>query len=221
MLQELDRYRKAVERKVIRRGMTGMIGRVPDQRVDQLLGIQTDNLHTRNKIELIRRYGLTVFNPDQTDYKTVQETYAVVNPQSEDIVYDFGSGPGRVVIYGALTTNATFKGLELVEERVISSNRARERLGIANAVFIQTKVQDYDFSDGTIFYMFAPFLSGTMIEVREKLSLVAQSRPIQIATNCAHQHFEDQPWLETTYDNTRAVLGDFTVGLRVFSSKAA
>ena len=218
---ELHRYRTGIERAIIKGRMNYMVGRVPDQQVDRLLGIQADNLHTTHKIELINRYGLEVFNSDQTGYKTIQEAFGVVRPSVDDVVYDFGSGAGRVVLYGALTTPAAFKGLELVEERVAASDKARKKLGIGNALFVQTRVQDYDFSDGTVFYMFASLLQGAMIATRERLRLVAQTKQIRIVTYCAHQSFEDQTWLDTIYDNTHEVLGTYSVGLRVFLSKAA
>jgi SAM-dependent methyltransferase len=117
-------------------------------------------------------------------YYEIKEFLDLVQPKPGDVVYDLGSGYGRVVFMGALIyPDVTWKGIEFVDERVNSANEVKDKLGLINAQFMQGNVRDMDFSDGDIFYMFNPFSEETLEVVMDKLHKIARLKRIIIAAN--------------------------------------
>ncbi|MBI4096220.1 MAG: class I SAM-dependent methyltransferase [Candidatus Levybacteria bacterium] len=115
-----------------------------------------------------------------TPYNLIREGINWVKPTSSDVVYDLGCGYGRVCLYGALTTRAKWKGIDVVKSRLSAARRTKKRLNIPNVEFIQGNVVDQDLSDGTIFYLFNPFNADTQAEVVNKLKEIAEKKPIRI-----------------------------------------
>jgi SAM-dependent methyltransferase len=72
-------------------------------------------------------------------------------------ILDVGSGTGKFCIVGALTTNASFTGVERREELVVTARAVSERLGATRARFIQSDVLRLAFRDYDGFYLFNPF----------------------------------------------------------------
>lgn len=89
---------------------------------------------------------------EPTPYNYVLEFLNFFKPKKNDVVYDLGSGFGRVVILSALNCDAKFKGIELAENRVDIANEIREQFGLTNAEFICQNILDADYSDGDIFF---------------------------------------------------------------------
>ncbi len=113
-----------------------------------------------------------------TSYDILREFIREVRPSKQDVIYDLGCGRGRVVLYGALTTPAKCRGVELVGAWVADGIRCATTRGIASASFIEAPVQDVPFDDGTIFYMFNPFSHGTLASVVERLERLASKKRI-------------------------------------------
>jgi len=70
---------------------------------------------------------------------------------SEDVVYDLGSGDGRIVITAAKKYGARGIGIELDPELIKKANRNAQKAGVADRVtFVQADLFKTDFSDATV-----------------------------------------------------------------------
>lgn len=97
--------------------------------VDTLLGIPyiDGGIEEDTGTQYINRYNYPERSKYQgTDYQVTRYLLNKVKPGPQDIVYDLGCGYGRVILYGALTTEARYRGIEIVGERV--SDEAEGRL---------------------------------------------------------------------------------------------
>ncbi|MCX5708519.1 MAG: methyltransferase domain-containing protein [Candidatus Omnitrophica bacterium] len=134
-----------------------------------------------------------------TDYdlirKMLRSSQLKLSP--EDVMYDLGSGYGRMAFYAALTQPAKkIVGIEYVPERVQRCRQVQKRLGLANVEFRQERVQDADFQDGTVFYLFNPFSEETLNKVTSKLKELAKRKEIRIiAAGICADYFLQQGWL--------------------------
>ena len=115
-----------------------------------------------------------------TAYPKIRSTIHAIDPTEGQTFYDLGSGQGRVVMYGSIVSGATFKGVEMVSERVAEAKRIRDKHSLTNAEFILSSVLDVDFSDGDIFYMYAPFSDSTRDQVLDKLNTLATEKLIKV-----------------------------------------
>jgi precorrin-6B methylase 2 len=69
----------------------------------------------------------------------------------EDIVYDLGSGDGRIVIAAAATYGARGVGIEVQSELVEQSNDNALETGVADRVrFVEGDFFELDFSEATV-----------------------------------------------------------------------
>ncbi|MDX1388002.1 MAG: methyltransferase domain-containing protein [Acidobacteriota bacterium] len=70
---------------------------------------------------------------------------------ADDIVYDLGSGDGRIVIAAAATRNATAVGIESDPELIELSNKMAHEAGVTESVrFIEGDFFETDFSEATV-----------------------------------------------------------------------
>lgn len=70
---------------------------------------------------------------------------------SNDIVYDLGSGDGRIVIAAAKKYGATGVGIDIDPERIAESNENAIHAGVTDKVeFIEADLFESDFSEATV-----------------------------------------------------------------------
>lgn len=70
---------------------------------------------------------------------------------SDDIVYDLGSGDGRIVIAAAKDYGARGVGIDIDPERIAESNENAEKAGVTDKVkFIEADLFKSDFSEATV-----------------------------------------------------------------------
>ena len=75
----------------------------------------------------------------------------LANVSAEDVVYDLGSGDGRIVILAAQKFGARGVGVEIDSQLVREARRRAERAGVADRVtFRQGNLFDTDLSDATV-----------------------------------------------------------------------
>jgi SAM-dependent methyltransferase len=156
---------------------------------------------------LFQKFGFEQFNYEPTPYFYVRDFVRHLNPKPWQIVYDLGSGYGRVVLYGAMNSPAFFKGVEIVPERVRSADLIRQRLGIQNAEFYAGNVLDFDLSDGDTFFLFNPFSTDTLARVGKKLCKIAACKKIKIATwgGPSNSYFKNENWVELVEESSKKV----------------
>lgn len=168
-----------------------------DEEIDQLLGIESQKKESDlDIIRLENNYGEEQFDYQGTPYMMIREFIHFSHPIKSDLVYDLGSGFGRVIIYGAIVSSATFKGVELVKERAESCSKVKRNLGLKNLEVICSNVLNQDFSDGNIFFLFNPFKMETLVKVVNQLKEIANNRKITIASwGQSEDYFANQDWL--------------------------
>lgn len=90
--------------------------------------------------------------------------------QEGDILYDLGSGDGRIPIQAALRYGIESNGIELDSDLVSEANANAENKGVEDLVtFIQGNLFEVDFSDATvlILYLFPEFNLKLRPKIRE------------------------------------------------------
>ena len=93
---------------------------------------------------------------------------------SADIVYDLGSGDGRIVIAAAKKYGARGVGIEISPQLVAESNASAQAAGVAQLVqFIQGDLFTADFSAATVVTLYL----GPSLNERIKPRLLRELRP--------------------------------------------
>lgn len=98
---------------------------------------------------------------------------------SDDVVYDLGSGSGKVCLLLELLTGARLVGVEYDRALVKEAERARDQLGM-KSTFIGSDVREVTFEDATVFFMYEPFRGDILNEVLQAIRRVAATRPVKL-----------------------------------------
>lgn len=94
--------------------------------------------------------------------------------ESDDVVYDLGSGDGRIVIAAAKEYGARGVGIDIDPERIAESNDNAVKAGVTDKVeFIEADLFESDFSEATVVTL---YLLGRLNE-RLKPILFEQLKP--------------------------------------------
>ena len=137
---------------------------------------------------------------DGTDYYLTDQILERLDLKASDVFYDLGSGHGRVIFWTAFSTAiGKAVGIEYVSEWANRASDLALKHNISDrAVFINSKVQNVDFSDGTVFFLYNPFQASTLARVTEKLQAIARQKKIRvISVGGCNEHFLLQgTWLK-------------------------
>ncbi len=148
----------------------------------------------------------------QTNYSVIRRIYRDLFLQESDVVYDLGSGFGRILLYGGcLFPKTRFKGVEIVKERAKESERISKNLGLTNVEIVADDVLNVDLSKGTVFYFFNPF-PAIMDKVLSRLQKISVKKKITIVTTGrTSKDLMGRPWLKLkkTYDRNLMNLAIF------------
>jgi SAM-dependent methyltransferase len=93
---------------------------------------------------------------------------------ADDVVYDLGSGDGRIVIEAALNYRARGVGIDLNPALVAEATRNAEKAGVADRVkFVQGDIFDADISEATVVTLYL------LEQINERLrpKLTSELRP--------------------------------------------
>jgi SAM-dependent methyltransferase len=86
-----------------------------------------------------------------TPQPVVEEMLRIANVQADDLVYDLGSGDGRIVITAAQQVGARGIGIDIDPQRIREANENAEQAGVTDRVeFRQEDLFETDFSDATV-----------------------------------------------------------------------
>ncbi len=103
-----------------------------------------------------------------TPMTVVNEMLRLVNVQSNDLVYDLGSGDGRIVITAAQQRGARGIGIDISPERIREANEKAQTAGVSDLVeFRQQDLFQADFSDATVVTLY--LLPELNVKLRPKL----------------------------------------------------
>lgn len=170
--------------------------------------------------ELIKKYGIQQYDYQGLPVKDLDIIISKLNINKEDVFYDLGSGYGFVLIHFAQNTQAKGIGIEIVPDRVVESNKHKDRLKLENVYFKQGNVLDYDFSDGNIFFMFNPFTFETLKKVNRELKKISKQKFIKVVTVGKGMEFiKSQEWLEIIYQTDTTYLEPNPHPIFIFGSK--
>jgi SAM-dependent methyltransferase len=120
----------------------------------------------------------------------------------DDVFYDLGSGLGQVVILVRLLTGVRAVGIE-VEPSYCEVARDRAWvLGLSGVTFVNEDARQADYAEGTVFYLFTPFMGNMLQAVLDRLCTEARKRPLRVCTyGPCTPHVARQPWLRSADAN--------------------
>jgi len=99
-----------------------------------------------------------------------------------DFLIDLGSGLGHVTLMASICTSASCTGIELEPSYVDCARESARSLNLKNVRFIQRDARASDLSDGTVFYLYTPFIGTILRDVLKSLRYEAVRRAIRICT---------------------------------------
>ena len=117
--------------------------------------------------ELIEPQGsIAPYVPSPMD--VVKKMLELAELKQGEVLYDLGSGDGRIVHSAAKLFNANAVGVEILENLVEESNRVAEELGVSDSVkFIWGSIFDVDLSSADVVTMY--LLTSSNENIRGKL----------------------------------------------------
>ena len=123
-----------------------------------------------------------------TSHRVVDAMLSLARVTADDVVYDLGSGDGRIVIAAAQKYGARGVGIELDPALVKSATRRARKAGVADKVtFRQEDLFKADLSDATVVTL---YLSGS-INFRLEPKLMKELKP---GTRIISHRFEMRGW---------------------------
>jgi len=117
----------------------------------------------------------------------------------EDFLIDLGSGLGQVTLMASICTSASCTGIELEPSYVDCARKSARSLNLNNVRFIHGDARAADLSDGTVFYLYTPFVGDILRDMLNSLRREAVKREIRICTfgPCTRVVAEEQ-WLSVS-----------------------
>ena len=110
----------------------------------------------------------------------VADFLSVAAPGRSDVVFDLGSGSGKLALTVAASSVATVQGVELLESAVDDANGSAVALGLQNVTFHRADVRDVDLSAGSVFYLYFPFRGEVASSVAATLGALARQKDITV-----------------------------------------
>jgi hypothetical protein len=101
---------------------------------------------------------------------------------ADDVFVDIGSGLGHVPMLVSSCTEASSIGLELEGVYADRARQCAQRLNLNQVTFIQQDAREADFSSGTVFYLYTPFVGSILSAVLGRLRREAAARRIRICS---------------------------------------
>lgn len=135
-------------------------------------------------------------------YRTIFCIIESLALKESDVLVDLGCGKGRVVCCAALYNLSSVIGVEVTEELCVTAERNLNQVlqKQAQATIIHGRAEEFDYTLGTVFYMFHPFGPNTMRAVLTQLRSGLRKRPrfVRIVyVNPKHDGvIEEVNWLE-------------------------
>ncbi len=126
-----------------------------------------------------------------TPERVVEKMLEVAKVSPKDVVYDLGSGDGRIVIAAAKKHGARAVGIDIDPERIKEARDNARRAGVSDRVqFRQEDLFKADFSEATVVTMY--LLTGVNQRLRPKL--LAELKP---GTRLVSHAFDMGDWKPT------------------------
>ena len=109
-----------------------------------------------------------------TGQRSVNEMLDLAGVTKEDVVYDLGSGDGRIVITASRDRGARGVGIDIDPERINEGRENAESVGVSDRVkFVQADLFEADIKEATVVTMY--LLQAVNLRLRPRL--LAELRP--------------------------------------------
>jgi ribosomal protein L11 methylase PrmA len=103
-----------------------------------------------------------------TPQEVVEDMLRLANVQKGDVLYDLGSGDGRIAITAARKYGIKATGIDIDPERIREANENAKKAGVTNLVrFKQENLFTADFRDATVITLY--LLPDLNVKLRPKL----------------------------------------------------
>ena len=103
-----------------------------------------------------------------TPQEVVEDMLRLANVQKGDVLYDLGSGDGRIAITAARKYGVKATGIDIDPERIREANENAKKAGVTNLVqFRQEDLFTADFKDASIITLY--LLPDLNVKLRPKL----------------------------------------------------
>ncbi len=163
-----------------------------DLLIDALLRIDAAKAGTQSELEP----GMLHYEPTPSSAILELVDHAALNRR--DVLYDIGSGLGRVPFLFHLVTGLPACGVEVdprLHERAVEAIHSFKLTGLK---YVLGDARTADYGPGTIFYLFTPFTGKILHQVLRQLKRRARSGPIKICSygSCTLQ-VSKQTWLRS------------------------
>jgi predicted O-methyltransferase YrrM len=150
-----------------------------------------------------------------THEKVVAEMLRVANVRKDDVLYDLGSGDGRIVITAARQFGTRGTGIDIDPARVRDAHENARRAGVADKVkFVQGDIFDARISDATVVTLY--LLPAVNMRLRPKL--LSELRP---GTRIVSHNYDMGDWAPEETIRVKTPAGDHTVYYWVVPRRAA
>lgn len=152
--------------------------------------------------EALHKDGVGYHSPN---YWNLYKIVKILNPGPDDVLYDLGSGMGRILCVFARRTLKRCVGIELFESLCLAARKnAMSLRGRKSPIEIVCEdASKAELSDGTIYFFYNPFGVKTLSNVLEKIqgSLAVNPREISIVYyNSEHEDIlESCKWLRLAH----------------------
>jgi len=148
----------------------------------------------------LQRPTLAPYVPTPQD--VVDRMLTVAEVTSSDVVYDLGSGDGRIVITAAKKYGARGVGIDIDPERIAESRRNAREAGVAALVeFRRGDVLQADLSKATVVTMY--LVSSGNLKLRPLLT-----RQLAVGTRVVSHAFAMGDWAPEKVDRFKDAQGD-------------
>lgn len=135
-----------------------------------------------------------------TSIETVHEMLRLAQVSDDDVVYDLGSGDGRIVITAARDYGARGVGIEIDPERISEANaNAREAKVTDRVRFIQGDLFSADLSDATAVTLY--LLPSVNVRLRPKLLAELPAGTPVVSHDFDMAEWEPDEHVEVGYDD--------------------
>jgi ribosomal protein L11 methylase PrmA len=112
------------------------------------------------------QYPDVIFVP--TPQEVVEDMLRLANVQKGDVLYDLGSGDGRIAITAARKYGIKATGIDIDPERIREANENAKKAGVTDLVrFRQENLFTADFRDATVITLY--LLPDLNVKLRPKL----------------------------------------------------
>jgi predicted O-methyltransferase YrrM len=150
-----------------------------------------------------------------THEKVVAEMLRVANVRKDDVLYDLGSGDGRIVITAARQFGTRGTGIDIDPERVRDAQENARRAGVTDKVkFVHGDIFDARISEATVVTLY--LLPAVNMRLRPKLL-----RELRPGTRIVSHNYDMGDWEPEKTIRVKTPGGDHTVYYWVVPRRAA